>query len=66
MLSVEADAVWLVLLELELLELELLELVEDATLLDVLAVLALPSSNWVRSFCSWASRDCRDSSSLVN
>jgi len=63
-LSDDADAVWVVLLEL--LELVLLELVVDATLLDVLAVLELPSSNWVRSVCSWASRDCRDSNWLVN
>jgi len=62
-LSDDAEAVWVVLLELVLVELVLLELVVDATLLDVLAVLELPSSNWVRSVCSWASRDC---SSLVN
>ncbi len=42
-----ADAVWLVPLELVL-----LELLVEATLLAVLAVLALPFSNWVRSFCN--------------
>jgi hypothetical protein len=46
-LSVEAEAVWAVLLELEL----ALEAV-------VLAVLLPPFSNWERSACNWASSDC--------
>jgi hypothetical protein len=53
-LAVEAEAVWVVLLELEL------ELVVEAVLLEVPA---LPLSSWLRPACSWAKSDC---SSVAN
>ncbi len=61
MLSVEADAVWLVLLEVEL---------EDVAAVAVVPALSdelpeVPFSNAVRSVWSWASRDCSSLASEV-
>lgn len=58
--SVEADAVWLVLLEVEL----------DVAAVAVVLALSdelpdVPFSNAVRSVCSWASKDCSSLASWV-